>query len=186
MTQDEKRQLENLMMVKGLNGAIDPDQLQFLADMVSRWPFNRQEFFTDLLNECEPTKRYEMYQAIAPRLSFKALSFVEIETAIAAKASKMVSHKAMRVVGDAPEPVHVGGKKYAVVDAFESDQAMATVKCHVCHREEHFLAPTPVGAMIEARKAGWTRDRAINKERCPDCPELKPRRAVIVLPTAEA
>jgi hypothetical protein len=46
---------------------------------------------------------------------------------------------------------------------------IATVTCHRCHKTDKFPDPTAVGAMIAARKAGWTREAGINKETCPDC-----------------
>ncbi len=170
MDQHEKRKLENELLVMGLSNLADPDLIQQLADMVSAWPGDKHDFMRDLLNECDASKRYEMYTAIAPKLGFRALSFPQYEAQIAKKAGDMVSKRFMRVEGSAPKPIEIGGKKYQQIgNASLADGAVATVICYNCGKSERFLADTPAGAMYGARKAGWIRDPGMNKEICGEC-----------------
>lgn len=169
MNPKDKRKLENELMVMGLAGLNDPDLIQQLADLVSAWPGDKHEYLRDLLNECDPESRYEMYHAIAPKLGFKALSFPQYEAQIALRAGQMVSQGRMRVEGQRPKPIEIGGHKLAVVSEQEATHAIATVRCHRCQKGDRFLAETPIGAMTEARKAGWTRPPSVNKETCPEC-----------------
>lgn len=170
MNQKEKRELENALIVAGLPGLSDPDLIQQMANLVSAWPGDKHEYMRDLLSECDAEQRYEMYQAIAPRLhGFKALSFSQYEAQIMLKAGAMVSHRLLRVEGARPEPIIVGGEKYVAVPQREASHAVATVRCHHCLKDDRFIADTPVAAMLEARKAGWTREPGVNKECCPEC-----------------
>lgn len=165
-----KRKLENELIVMGLSGLTDPELIQELANLVSAWPGDKHEYMRDLLNECEPEKRYEMYHAIAPRLrGFKALSLPQYEAQIALKAGAMVSQGRMRVEGERPKPIEIGGTRLAVVSEAEASHAVATVRCHRCQKADRFLGDTPVDAMTNARKAGWTREAGVNKEICPEC-----------------
>jgi len=169
MNQKEKRKLENELMVMGLAGLDDPELIQQMADLVSNWPGDKHDYMRDLLNECEPEKRYELYHAIAPKLRFKALSLPQYEAQIGLKAGQMVSQGRMRVEGQAPRAIEIGGHRLPVVSKHEADAVVATVRCHRCPKVDKFIADTPAGAMIEARKAGWTREKGVNKETCPEC-----------------
>lgn len=169
MNAKEKRKIDNQLMVMGLQGTDDPELIEQLAGLVSSWPGDKHDFLRDLINECEPDKRYEMYHAIAPRLKFKPLSLPQYEAQIALRAGEMVSQGRMRVEGNAPKPIEIGGHKLAVVPRKHATGAVATVRCWHCDKSEQFLADTPAGAMIEARKAGWVRDKALNKETCMAC-----------------
>src|SRR5579864_8651579 len=169
MNAKEKRQLENQLMAMGLKDLTDPELIGQLADLVSSWPGDKHDFLRDLLNECDAAQRYEMYNAIAPKLRFKPLSFSQYESQIALRAGEMVSQGRARVEGSAPRAIEIGGHKLAVVSKREASGAVATVRCHRCEKCEQFLADTPAGAMIEARKAGWVREKGLNKEVCPDC-----------------
>ena len=117
----------------------------------------------------EPDKRYEMYHAIAPKLRFKALSLPQYEAQIALKAGAMVSQGRMRVEGDRPRPIEIGGHKVQITAQEKANCGWAVVRCHVCDKVEKFLADTPVGAVIEARKAGWMKDPRADKEICAEC-----------------
>ena len=161
MDQHSKRKLENQLMVMGLKGVTDPELIQQLADLVSHWPGDRNEFFVELLRECDGPKRYEMYQAMAPKLTFKPISYIACETSIAARASAMVSQGRMRVEGRAPDAITVGGI------GMSPRKPRAILKCHVCSITEQFTGETPVEAIIKARKAGWRHDD--EREYCPDC-----------------
>jgi hypothetical protein len=185
MEAKEKRKLENELLTMGLKGLTDPDLIQQLADLVSQWPGDKHDFLRDLLNECDSGKRYEMYHAIAPRLKFKPLSLPQYESQIALKAGEMVSHGYMRVEGDRPKPIEIGGHKLAVVPQSQATGAVATVRCFNCEASDKFLAETPAGAMIAARKAGWVRDKALNKETCPQCAEKIAAQEVIALSHSE-
>lgn len=170
MNQQQRRDLENWLMVHGLDGCLaDPEKLQVFADLVSQWPGDKHDFLRDLLNECEVSSRYEMYQALAPRLKFKALSFSQYEAQIALKAGAMVSQKRMRVEGNAPKPIEINGHKVNITRPEESNCGWCIVRCHVCDHTEKFIADTPVGAIIKARQAGWVRAKGIDKETCADC-----------------
>lgn len=169
MNQKEKRKLENELTVQGLAGLNDPELIGQLANLVSNWPGDKHEYLRDLLNECEPDKRYEMYTALAPKLHFKALTFSQYEAQIALRAGQMVSQGRMRVEGKRPDPIVVGDQKYESVSQQESTGAVASVRCHRCPATDQFFDATPAGAMLAARKAGWTREVGVNKETCPDC-----------------
>lgn len=181
MNQHEKRKLENQLMVEGLARLDDPELVQQLANLVTNFPGNQHEFLRDLINECEPAQRTEMYEAIAPKLGFKALSLAQYEAQTALKAGEMISQGRMRVEGEAPQPITVGGQQVAVVPREFSDLAMATLVCHLCNKVERFVEPTPAGAMIAARKAGWTRDKALNQEVCAECAAEEAAEEVVIL-----
>lgn len=186
MNQKDKRKLENELMVMGLAGLNDPDLIQQLADLVSAWPGDKHEYMRDLLNECEPEKRYEMLQAIGPKLrGFKALSLSQYEAQIALKAGAMVSQGRMRVEGSRPDPIVIGGERFVAVPQQHATDAIATVRCHLCPKTDQFLEKTPVAAMIAARKAGWTRDKALNKETCPECTAAAAAEEVVVLSNSQ-
>lgn len=171
MDAKEKRRVENELMVIGLAPLDDPELIEQMAQLVSQWPGDKHDFLRDLLNECDADKRYEMYEALRPKLKFKALSFSQYEAQIAIKAGNMVSQGRMRVEGSAPKPIEIGGHKFAIVPRNQASGAVATVRCHCCPKTDQFMADTPAGAMIAARKAGWVRDKALNKETCPECSE---------------
>src|ERR1035438_1580615 len=108
MDQKEKRQLDNMLLREGLANLGDPELIEQLANLISNWPGDKHDFMRDLLNQCDVDKRYEMYNAIVPKLGFKALSLPQYESQIALKAGAMVSQGRMRVEGDAPKPIQVG------------------------------------------------------------------------------
>lgn len=172
MDQDEKRKLDNALMTMGLSDIDDPALLDQLAMLISTYPGDRHRFFQDLLGTCDADKRYECYQAMAPRLNFQALSLADYEARIRNRASEMVSRRQMRVEGRAPDPIEIDGEKMQVVPPSLATNAVATLKCK-CGRTQKYLADTPAGAMIKARKDGWVRDRATNHEVCKQCHESK-------------
>lgn len=172
MNHKEKRAVENQLLAEGLAPLNDPELIQQLANLVSHWPGDKHDFMRDLINECEPDKRYEMYHAIAPKLKFKPLQLEQYIAQIALKAGALISQGRMSVVGDAPKPIEIGGHKVSLVPKrTAAASAVAFVRCHRCSAEDKFIANTPVGAMLEARKAGWTREKGVNKEACPKCSE---------------
>lgn len=169
MDPKDKRQLENMLLREGLAHLGDPELIEQLANLISNWPGDKHDFLRDLLNECDIDKRYEMYHAIAPKLGFKPLSLPQYESQISLKAGAMVSQGRMRVEGDAPKPVEVGDMLAIRTTRERANAAMATVTCYHCGKFENYLGDTAVGAMIAARKAGWSRDKVLNKETCADC-----------------
>ena len=160
MDDREKRQLENMLLREGLAGLSDPDLIQQLANLVSNWQGDRHEFLQDLINQCDADKRHEMYQAIVPKLRFKALPLSTYESRIAMRASEMVSHGKMRVEGRRPMPLEVMA-------------AIATLTCYQCKKMEQYASDTPAGAMIMARKYGWVREKGVNKEVCRACDQRR-------------
>ncbi|MGH9505244.1 MAG: hypothetical protein ACRD20_20515 [Terriglobales bacterium] len=173
MNQDEKRKVENQLIVEGLSALGTPELVQQLANLVSNWPGDKHEYLRDLLNECDPQERYEAYHALKPHLSFKAKPLESYIAMIALRAGELVSQGRMRVEGNAPPPIEIGiaGHKIKVPRTPKMLYAIARVHCYLCAAEAKFDAPTPVAAMIEARKAGWVRDKGMNKETCPKCAE---------------
>lgn len=165
----------------GLAGLTDPNLILQLANMVSEWPGDKHEYLTDLLITCEPENRYEMYNAIAPKLRFKALSFPQYESQIALRAGEMVSQGRVKVEGEEPKPIEVGFRKLEIVAREEATEVMATVSCHFCPRIERFLGETAVEAIVKARRAGWMRDKVLNKETCPDCAVSQAAEEVVTL-----
>lgn len=162
MNQDEKRKVENMLMVMGLPGLDDPNLQQVLADLVSSWPGDKNQFFVDLLNECDADTRYDMYQAMAPRLRFKPLSFVECETSIQMRASELVSQGRMRVEGQSPRPINIGNQK-------DEPKASALLRCWCCGKKQKFGGETPVDAISKARAKGWEHTIGFDIETCPKC-----------------
>lgn len=169
MNPDERRQLENQLLVMGLKGLNDSGLIQQLADLVSNWQGDKHEFLQDLINECDAANRYEMYNAIAPKLRFQALPLSTYESRIAERAGELVSQRRMRVEGRRPYPVEVSGQQFEQVPESLATAAIATLRCHRCGTSARFVSNTPVAAMIAGRKAGWVRDMVMKKEVCPEC-----------------
>jgi hypothetical protein len=185
MDAKEKRKLENQLLAEGLAPLHDPELIQQLANLVTNWPGDKHDFLRDLINECDADKRSDMYNAIVPKLGFKALALAQYEAQIALKAGEMVSQGRMRVEGVAPKPIEIGGKKLRVVGQADASGAVARVQCYACGKVERFLADTPAGAMIGARKAGWVRDKAYNKETCADCAAQTASEEIVTLSRKE-
>lgn len=172
MNQKDKRKLENELMACGLTKLEDPAFLDVFAAMIDQFPGDKHWFLQGLINECDPPQRYEMYHGLVPRIrSFKPMPLDTYICRIAEEAGRMVSQGRMQVEGPKPRAIEIGGHKLAIVPQKESSGAVATVRCHRCPKVDRFLAETPAGAMIEARKAGWVREKGVNKETCPACSE---------------
>lgn len=169
MNQSEKRKLENQLMSMGLAKLDSPELIQQLAEMVNNWPGDRHEFLMGLINECDDKDRSEMYNAIRPHLKFNPLPLDTYVAHIAERAGALVSQRKMRVEGSRPLPVQVGRDTFVPVPKADATAAVATVRCHRCNKVEKFVAETPAGAMLQARKAGWIREPGVNKECCAEC-----------------
>lgn len=193
MDAKEKRHLETQLVRMGLaglqaNGAASPELIQQIAAIVNHWQaapnrhgewIDRHKFLRDLLAECNEADRVEMYAAIVPHLTFKALPLSTYETMMTERMSRLISKGAARVEGRAPHPIDVGGKKYARVSAAVATHAVITLLCPECGKEKRFIADTPVGALIAARKAGWA--RMPDKWTCPICVKAVARRGKALL-----
>lgn len=187
MNAAEKREIETHLLRMGLpgllaNGEPPSELLDLMAQSVNAWPghFNRHgefidrhKFFRDLLAECDAKDRGEMYRALAGRLNFEVYDLVVYEQMIRTRISGLASKGAASAEGRAPAAIEVGGKKYITAPKGVATHAIVTVHCQYCERKKEFVADTPVGAMVLARKAGWQR---IGKETCPKC--IKKRRLV--------
>lgn len=155
MNQNDKRALENELVVMGLPGLDDPNLIQSLADLVNGYPImaERVEFFCDLLNECEGSRRREMYEAMRPRLSFPTPPLDVCEERIAAKAERMVRPK-----GLPPEKKDDGLVERTI-----------ELVCGACKKEEQFTGLSTADAMSAAHKAGWGRGPIAGQEHCAEC-----------------
>jgi hypothetical protein len=62
MNQDERRKLENQLVVMGLNRLDDPELIQEMAKLINQHPgfSNPHAFFLGFINECDQSKRREM------------------------------------------------------------------------------------------------------------------------------
>ena len=181
MDADARRSLETELLKNGLaalagleNGV--SDFVGVIAGIVNNWQtsFNRHGefmdrhvFLRDLLAECDPSERRNMYDVITPKLNFPVKPLIDYEAMMQHRVEMLTSKRAMRVEGPAPHPIEVGGKKYAEAPASVATHAIATLHCQRCWKKKRFVADTPVGAMIAARKAGWK--RMPDKETCPNC-----------------
>lgn len=162
MNQDQKRHQENELIVKGLVGLLgisETDLIQQFADIISSLPASEcHQYLQDALNECDHADRVAMYEALRPRLKFKALPLGTYEARIAEKAGAMVTRGHARVEGSTPKPVEVG-----------EPQASAKLRCHACEVIEKFDGATPVDALSKARQAGWVKTPELDEETCPNC-----------------
>lgn len=155
MNQKDRRQLENQLLSMGLPALGSAELVQVMADMVNAYPIpsERPQFFCDLLNECEGSKRPEMYNALKPLLHFKVPTLAEVETAITYKAERMVNRKTSASADKAAVP----------------DGITVKLNCHGCQKEAEFSGLTIADGMAEARKAGWGRGPVPGEEYCAEC-----------------
>jgi hypothetical protein len=181
MDAKEKRQMETQLLRLGLAGLDETgnptgELVQQIAAIVNGWQtspnrhgewIDKHKFLRDLLAECDASGRSDMYSAIVPHLNFKALPLSTYETMMTERMESLVSKGAARVEGRAPHPVEVGGRKYGRASAGEATHGMATLHCQRCWKKKRFVSDTPLGALILARDAGWT--RMPDKWTCPKC-----------------
>lgn len=189
MNADERRQVETELVKMGLaglkeNGDPSPELIQQIAGIVNAWRptpnrhgewIDRHKFLRDLLGECDAKDRAEMYSAIVPYLNFTAEPLSHYESQIRDRVNRLAT-RGMKVVGDSPRPIELGGQKFVEADAKTATHAMLLLKCQRCKQTKSFLGPTPVSAMIEARKAGWKR---IQKETCPKCVKVMSKKLAV-------
>lgn len=189
MDATEKRKLETELLKMGLaglkaNGDPSPELVQQIAAIVNHWKpcanrhgewIDRHKFLRDLFAECDEADRSEMYAAITPYLTFQALPLSYYEMMMTERMARLVSKGAARTQGRSPHPVQIGGRKYRRASKAEATHAIATLVCPGCGKQKRFLGDTPVGALIEARKAGW--QRMPDKWHCPICVKAMARKA---------
>jgi hypothetical protein len=155
VNQDEKRKVENELLVMGLPDLDDPALVQVVADMVNGFPIpgERVDFFCELLNECEGAYRREMYEALRPRLSFPVPSLDACEARIAARAERLIRPQGLPGAKPEEKPLEL---------AIE-------IACGACKTVKEFTGRTVADAMGAARKAGWGRGTKPGVEYCPEC-----------------
>lgn len=161
MTQDEKRELETQVILRGLDGLNDPQLIPLFAKAM-----RDHSWLQGALEECDDDKRRNMYDALKPYLPFKPWAFDTYMNRIVDKANRAATWN---------QPVEVGEAKYRrVASSALASGAIATLICYKCTGTETFLGDTPVDAIIKARKAGWFRDVIRQKEVCSKCPGARP------------
>jgi hypothetical protein len=116
--------------------------------------------FVSLLNACEPEKRRNMYEALAPNLRFRPRTFAEylIENAQDAErrqlptlgpAGELVPFKVPEVKTPA-----TGDDAIATAAAVIATETLSVV-CTLCTREQTVSAISKEDAVRELRKLGW-------------------------------
>lgn len=167
----DRNRLNHVLRTHGLPGLDDAGVLQAMAFLVQD-----HEHFRQLLAICEPEQRVGMYDSMRPYLRFQAhpLDVYMSET------GRLAAQKQLPVLNadGSLSPFHPAEISAAPVDqkleALLPDVTL-TVTCRKCTKTAEFQASTRVGAIYEARMAGWTWDelRGDGKEICPDCPATR-------------
>src|ERR1017187_7130568 len=176
MQPDDKRQLENQLMVMGLNGLEDPNLVPEMARVISHgFAIMGHDFFLGLINECDQEKRYDMYEALKPHLTFKPFPLDKYVSMLKEHAGNVASTWAPPEIGKAKKkrPVKFGGKEFEEVSPDDAEGCVLTLTCNKCTRSEDFYGISPVKAIMIARKDGWVRDIVLQKEICPKCPAIR-------------
>lgn len=142
--------------------------------------------FATLLNACEPEHRRDMYEAMAPNLSFKPRSLAEYLIESAQDAER----RQLPTIGPAGElvPFKVPELRSPAAAPATADDAIATAAaviakehlhavCTLCTREENVSAITKEDAVRELRKLGWRyafRNSPLDPSRDPERVEVCP------------
>jgi hypothetical protein len=169
MNAEEKRKIENQLMVMGLRQLSDPEMVIQMARIINAHPgyTDPHAFYMGLLGECDPQQRNDMYEALRPHLKFAPWPLDRYEALLAEPTAHVQSSE---------RPVLINGKEYAEVPAADSEWCFLTLTCHKCTRSEEFGGFTLVAAMQVARTDGWVRDVLKQKEVCPKCSGIGPTR----------
>lgn len=179
MNDDDRRKMENQLIVMGLKNLTDPELVQQMARLITDGGF-----LAGLLNECPQEKRSEMYYALKPYLPFKPLSLDHYMDFFRRRADAIDSAYSPVVIRDdafaaAPvfdeNPVIIGGNKFQEVAAGDAEACVLKLTCYKCTKSEEFMGLTPVEAVTVARNMGWVRDLTMQKEICPKCPAVRAR-----------
>ena len=189
MSEDSKFLINHELRKRGLASL---DQEEALASQLAMFVRDDRHFAT-LLNACEPEKRRDMYEAMAPNLRFKPRTLAEYLIENAQDAER----RQLPTLGPGGELVPF--KVPELKTHATSDDAIATaaaviatetlhVVCTVCTREETVGAITKEDAVREIRKLGWRYawknsliDSSRDPERvevCPDCVKVRAPRLV--------
>lgn len=173
MKADDKRQLENQLMVMGLRKLSDRELIPQMAQILNAHPgyTDPHAFYMGLLGECEPKQRHDMYYALLPHLKFKPWPLDKYVAMIAEPTANVESHEHPIEIGK--KIIKVGDTEFELVPQEESEWCFLTLTCKKCTRQEEFGGFTMVAAMQVARNAGWVRDIAEQKEICPKCPAVR-------------
>jgi hypothetical protein len=159
MNDNQKRRLENQLIVMGLNKLNDPLLVPQMARLIPD-----HNTFLGMLNSCDKEKRTEMYEALRPHLKFQAWPLESYLIRLKEHASNLDSKF---------KPIKVGDQKFQETSRDTATGCIITLTCCKCTRFEEFYAPTPVQAMCMAREKGWVRDLVREKEICPKCPAIR-------------
>jgi len=155
MNQDEKRQMENQLIVMGLKRLTDPMLVQQIALLIPD-----HDVYLGMLNECDQEKRYDMYHALKPWLRFEPWPLEKYLIALKERADAIASRNA---------PIEIGERKYQQVAPQDATGVVIDLRCS-CGNTASYFGETPLCAVILARQDGWVRDKALGKEVCPKCP----------------
>lgn len=101
MNDDEKRQMENQLMVMGLNGLESPEFVPQMAKLINHgFSLMGHDFLLGLINECDQEKRREMYDALVPYFNFKAWPFDKYISLLKEHAGNVASTWAPPEIGE--------------------------------------------------------------------------------------
>lgn len=152
--------INRLLGAAGLGRLNDPRLAGQLAGMIVDHGHLR-----DLLNACEPEKRAEMYNAVAPHLRFRARP----PDAYIAESGELAERKQLPVQRDGKllpfRPPQFGQALEPKQPCFE-----IRLKCRHCGEELTFAGLTLADAVAAARDEGWTYGLGEGREICPRCP----------------
>lgn len=178
MNQDEARQLENQLIVMGLNRLDDPALIPALAKIINAHPgyLDPHDFYIGMLNECDQEKRGEMYEALRPHLKFSPWPLEQYISRLREHAANVESVDAPVQIGEKKKapPVIFGGHKFEECDINSAESVILELTCYKCTFHEEFMGLTPVQAVMAARQVGWARDLVKQAEICPKCPAIRP------------
>jgi hypothetical protein len=169
----ERKQINQFLGRAGLAQLNEPHALlQQMGTLVQD-----HDHFRRMLAKCEPEQRYQMYEALAPRLRFpaKTLSEYMIESA------QIAEQRQYPTLGEDgqlhPFEVSEIDSRDAETIRKAAEEALSKEKlwlvCRKCTKEHVFSGVTKSDAVCRARGAGWAYDeiRGVGGEICPDCLE---------------
>lgn len=151
----ERRKLETQAIIDGFKNKANLEALRCLNLIKGH------DMLAALLNECPRHERQAMLDAIRAYLPFEAYSVDHYE-ALMARKFEAYERKRQRMIRECNKQL----------DQLFRDSVEACVielKCSKCERTGNFAGDTLVGAVVVARQDGWVREKATNKEVCPEC-----------------
>jgi hypothetical protein len=164
MLSDERRKMENQLMVMGLKGLNDPELVIQMARIINDHPgfTNPHSFYLGMLGECPQEQRTQMYEALRPHLKFDVWPLEAYMRLLKEHASNVASHYD-------PVKISFADQEFKEVGREEADGVLVKVTCYKCTAFAEFYGDTVVTAITIARSDGWMRDIAEQKEVCPKC-----------------